>query len=124
MTHKPKNAMVWFEIPVTDMERAKRFYEKVLDVELVVDDSGPNPMALFPVQDQKSGLAGHIYPGTPAPSGGATVHLMAPAPLSAAVERVGPAGGQVVSEPISIPAGRFVYCKDPDGNSIGLFEYA
>jgi predicted enzyme related to lactoylglutathione lyase len=27
--------MTWFEIPVTDMKRAKKFYETVLDVELV-----------------------------------------------------------------------------------------
>jgi predicted enzyme related to lactoylglutathione lyase len=32
-----------------------------------------------------------------------------------------PAGGKVVSDPIAIPAGRFAYCLDPDGNSFGLF---
>ncbi len=28
------NIVGWFEIPVTDMERAIKFYEKVLDIEL------------------------------------------------------------------------------------------
>ena len=33
-----------------------------------------------------------------------------------------PHGGQVVLvRPISIPAGTFAYCLDPDGNSFGLF---
>jgi predicted enzyme related to lactoylglutathione lyase len=27
----------------------------------------------------------------------------------------------VVSPVIAIPAGRFAYCEDPDGNSFGLF---
>jgi len=120
---KPKNAAVWFEIPVTDMARAKRFYEAVLATQLIDDDSGPNPMALFPVQDMGAGVSGHLYPGKPASDGGSTVHLAVPKPLEAAAGRVAGAGGQVVSDPISIPPGRFVYCRDPDGNSIGLFEY-
>lgn len=124
MKTKPTNAMVWFEIPVTDMARAKAFYERVLDTELVDDTSGPNPMAVFPTSDPKTGLAGHLYPGQPAANGGATVHLLVPKPLTAAVERVRQAGGEVLSEPITIPPGSFVYCKDPDGNSIGLFEYS
>ena len=116
----PDNAMVWFEIPVTDMKRAKSFYDAVLQTSLQEDNTGPNPMAIFPVKDQKTGLAGHLYPGTPN-GGGNTVHLLAPEPLEDSLSRVGEVGGKVVSDIISIPAGRFAYCQDPDGNSIGLF---
>lgn len=118
---KPNNAIVWFEIPVTDMVRAKAFYENVLQTQLTDDDSGPNPMALFSTEDQ-SGVGGHLYPGKPAKDGGMTAHFPVQKPLSAAVERLREAGGKVLSDPIAIPPGRFVYCKDPDGNSIGLFE--
>ena len=45
-----------------------------------------------------------------------------PGYLEALFSRVRAAGGTVLSEPISIPAGRFAYTRDPDGNSIGLFE--
>jgi hypothetical protein len=38
-----------------------------------------------------------------------------------AMARVTKNGGQVVSPAISIPAGTFAYCLDPDGNSFGLF---
>ena len=69
------------------------------------------------------GVAGHLYPGKPAPEGaGPTVHLASPGILEDALERVRQAGGQVLSEPFSIPAGRFAYCLDPDGNSIGIFS--
>lgn len=118
----PDNSVVWFEIPVTDMKRSKAFYDAVLQTELLEDNTGPNPMALFPVSDMKTGTSGHLYPGKPAAGGaGNTVHLAAPAPLEDSLERLRTHGGTVVSEIVTIPAGRFAYCQDPDGNSIGLF---
>lgn len=117
----PDNAMVWFEIPVTDMKKAKSFYDAVLKTSLQEDNTGPNPMAMFPVKDMKTGLAGHIYPGEPAVGKGNTVHLLAPEPLEESLARVGDSGGKVLSDIIALPAGRFAYCTDPDGNSIGLF---
>ena len=35
--------------------------------------------------------------------------------------RVSAAGGEVVSPAITIEAGRFAYCLDPDGNSFSIF---
>jgi len=117
----PPNAAVWFEIPVTDMKRAKAFYEAVLENELTEENSGPNPMAMFPAQSQGA-VAGHLYPGKPAAGGsGNTIHLASPTPLEEAMERVTKSGGTVVSPVVTIPAGRFAYCLDPDGNSFGLF---
>lgn len=117
----PENAAVWFEIPVSDMARAKAFYGAVLDTELRDDNTGPNPMAIFPAASDAS-VAGHLYPGKPAASGsGNTIHLRSPEPLEAALGRVRDHGGKVVSDIVTIPAGRFAYCLDPDGNSIGLF---
>jgi predicted enzyme related to lactoylglutathione lyase len=118
----PDNAMVWFEIPVTDMKRSKAFYDAVLLTDLRMEEGGPNPMAMFPVTEPGTGRAGHLYPGRPAAAGaGNTIHLAAPEPLEEAVARVTENGGKVVSPIITIPAGRFAYCEDPDGNSIGLF---
>jgi hypothetical protein len=117
----PNDAMVWFEIPVTDMSRAKAFYDTVLKTDLQVDETGPNPMATFPVAEPTKGRAGHLYPGEPAAGKGNTVHLAAPEPLEDSLARVGEAGGKVLSPIVTIPAGRFAYCLDPDGNSIGLF---
>ena len=118
----PKDYVVWFEMPVTDMERSKAFYSAVLKASFIDEDTGPNPMAMFRTQDPESGVSGHLYPGKPAGDGvGPTVHLAAPEPLEEALERVAPNGGKVVSPIIKIPPGRFAYCLDPDGNSIGLF---
>jgi hypothetical protein len=119
--HVPAHAAVWFEIPVTDISQARAFYGAVLQNELGSEEGGPNPMAVF-VAGSRDSVAGHAYPGKPAaPGTGPTIHLAAPAPLEDAIARVVPNGGQVVSPIIAIPAGRFAYCLDPDGNSFGLF---
>lgn len=116
----PDKAAVWFEIPVTDLERARAFYGAVLQSELGLEEDGPNPIAMFAAKDKMA--SGHIYPGKPAARGtGGTIHL-AIADLEDALERVKANGGEVVSPIITIPAGRFAYCLDPDGNSFGLFN--
>ncbi len=116
----PENAVVWTEIPVSDMARAKAFYAAVVGNDLT-DQEGPNPMAVFASKNQAA-VSGHIYPGKPAaPGTGPTVHLAVEA-VEPAMERVTANGGQVLSPIIDIPAGRFAYCLDPDGNSFGVFS--
>lgn len=116
----PPKASIWFEIPVTDMDAAQRFYGAVLQNTLSLEETGPNPIAMFTAREP--GASGHVYPGKPAPAGtGPTVHLAVAAPLEDGMRRVTENGGKVVSPAIEIPAGRFAYCLDPDGNSFGLF---
>ncbi|WP_305986385.1 VOC family protein [Roseibium sp. MMSF_3544] len=125
MTFTPDHFTVWMEIPVVDLEKAIAFYNDVFQTELkLITDMGPNPIAMFMTKDEKTGTAGHLYPGKPAEKGsGPTIHLLCPDGLEATMERFVKAGGEVVSDPIGIPAGRFAYGIDPDGNSIGLFEF-
>ena len=119
----PVNAAVWFEIPVTDMAKAKAFYSKVLMSEFTDQNDGPNPMAIFAYQGDDDAVSGHLYPGKPAaPGTGPTIHLTVLDSLEEGIARVEAAGGKVLSPVIEIPAGRFVYCLDPDGNSIGIFS--
>ncbi|MFN3232374.1 MAG: VOC family protein [Alphaproteobacteria bacterium] len=121
MSHTPEDFAVWTEIPVTDLDRSIAFYNAVFNTQLMRQDAGPNEAAFFPTSDP-AGVAAHLYPGKPAERGtGPTVHLACPDSVEAAMERVIDAGGQVVSDVITIPAGRFAYCLDLDGNSIGLF---
>ena len=122
MSFTPENFTVWAEIPVADLDRAIAFYNTVFDTALTKDESGPNPMAMFPTS-APGGVSGHLYPGKPATDGaGPTVHFACPGKLEETLERVNGAGGKVLSEAIEIPAGRFAYCLDSEGNSIGLFS--
>lgn len=124
MTFTPQNFTVWSELPAADYERAIAFYEMVFKTKLNRHTDGPNPWADFPTQDAQNGVSGHVYPGKPAADGaGPTIHLAVPDSLEETMARVEEAGGRVVSDIIPIPVGRFVYCLDSEGNSIGLFAY-
>lgn len=114
--------IVWGEIPVTDMDKAIAFYNSVFGYNMVIDNSGPNPIAVLGSLEDTAGA--HLYPGKPAADGGNTIHLAVEGTLEDGIARCRDAGGEVVSPPIAIPAGRFAYAKDLDGNSIGLFEAA
>jgi uncharacterized protein len=117
----PNNAVIWIEMPVTDLAKSKAFYGAVLQNEMIDQVEGPAPTAVFQ-RNEKSGIGGHLYVGKPGtPGTGSTVHLAAPLPLEDSLARVKHAGGQVVSDIIEIPDGKFAYCLDPDGNSFGLF---
>ncbi|MCG7518553.1 VOC family protein [Ruegeria sp. Ofav3-42] len=123
MNYKPKDFLVWGELPVRDMEQAIAFYSTVTGATLELAQDAPNPMAVFNPTDPATGVALHLHPGKPAEKGqGPTLHLAAEGALEDVMKRVEDAGGKVVSEPIQIPAGRFFYATDPDGNSVGFFE--
>ena len=125
MPFTPQNALVWCEIPVTDLPKAIAFYNAAFGYDLQIDDSGANPMAFLPMNPENPGTAGHLYPGTPAANGtGNTVHLAVPDTVEATAARVRKAGGEAHDIVIEIPQGRFGYATDPDGNSLGLFQYA
>jgi len=122
MSISRNDAVVWTEIPVTDMARAKTFYAGLLGGELTDDTSGPNPMAFLPRAGEDV-VAGHLYPGKPAARGtGPTIHLAVADDLETAMERVRAGGGEVVSPIVTIPAGSFFYAHDTEGNSVGIFK--
>lgn len=122
MPHIPVHTVAWTEIPVTDMDRAKSFYETVFGFEITVTDMEPNPVGMISTA-QDGGISGHIYPGKPATEGqGPTIHLYVPDTVEDAMDRLVNNGGIECSPVITIPPGRFAYAQDPDGNSIGLFE--
>lgn len=113
--------VVWTEIPVSDLGRAVDFYNAVFGWSMTIEEMEPNPVAfLGGTMEVDSG--GHLYPGKPASDNGPTIHIGVPGRLEDFVARVEPAGGTVLGPAIEIPPGRFAYAKDPDGNSIGLFE--
>ncbi|MDJ1006688.1 MAG: VOC family protein [Paracoccaceae bacterium] len=114
--------VVWNEIPVTDLDASVKFYNALFGWDMKINTDGPNPMADFGGRTDVSG--GHLYPGQPARDNGPTVHFAVEDTLEAAAERCRAAGGTVIGEPIPLPTGRFIYAKDIDGNSIGLFETA
>lgn len=46
-----RNAIIWFEIPVTNLERAQKFYEIIFAINMIPADFPKIRMRMFPVQD-------------------------------------------------------------------------
>src|SRR5258708_37060365 len=89
-----KNAIVWSEIPVSDLKRATAFYEKLLDGKLKHENMGPHRIAVFPHSEE--GVGGCLVHGDGyTPSGEGTVSYLAAAPGShALLARARAAGAQ------------------------------
>ncbi|WP_045800608.1 VOC family protein [Flagellimonas lutaonensis] len=54
------NMVGWFEIPVVDMDRAKKFYEEVFQIEIQVQDFSGTLMGWFPWAEGKPGCSGSL----------------------------------------------------------------
>ena len=54
------NPVNWFEIPVSDMQRAIKFYGEAFDIKLEPIEMGPQEFAFFPMQKGAVGAGGTI----------------------------------------------------------------
>ncbi len=119
---KAKNAVTWFDLPVTDMNRAKAFYESVLQISLSSFDAGQVKFARFPDRNDANGAAGQLIqnPGSK-PSGQGTVVYFAVEDIDAAITRIQAAGGTVVQPKFSMGnLGDICLFLDTEGNMVGL----
>lgn len=118
------NAINWFEIPTHELERAKTFYEAVLDVKMM-PMQGPRPMAAFPADWTKGELSGALVQGEGAAptQSGVLLFLACGRDLAPALARVERAGGKVLMPKTKIPmqeAGHMAMILDSEGNRVGL----
>ncbi len=60
---KTNNPVVYFEIPVTDMERALDFYRSVFGFAFEQQHIDGNEMALFPISEADHGISGALAKG-------------------------------------------------------------
>ena len=120
------NVVGWFEIPVNDLERATKFYEKVLDLKLQRNMMGPLDMAWFPWLEDGTGSPGSLvkHSGFYVPSAeGVLVYLTAHSgDLENELKRVEPAGGKVIKKKtkISEEYGFMALILDTEGNRVAL----
>ena len=118
------NPIVWFEIYVQDMDRAVKFYEAVLGVQLEkLDTPAPDiEMMAFPMQMGLPGAAGALAKMKDVPSGGmGTMVYFSCQDCAVEESRVVAAGGSVQKSKMSIgPYGFISIVSDTEGNMIGL----
>jgi uncharacterized protein len=120
------NSVGWFEIPVTNMERAIKFYETVLDIKLSRNQMGPLDMAWFPWVEEGKGSAGSLvcHPDYYKPSAdGVLIYLTSQTgDLNDELNRVEKSGGKVI-QPKTLIAEDYGYMAlfiDTEGNRVAL----
>ena len=118
------NPVNWFEIPVSDMARAKKFYESVLGVELTETEMGPNRMGWFPMEMGATGAAGTLIQGDgyKASHDGSLVYIHVDK-IDPTLEAIQGAGGKTLMPRMGIGEHGFIaHFEDTEGNRVALHE--
>ncbi|MFT3818750.1 MAG: VOC family protein [Rubrivivax sp.] len=121
------NPVVWFEIYVQDMARARAFYEAVLGCTLAPlaaseGEAGGMEMLSFPSEMNAPGTGGMLVrmDGV-APGGGGTLVYFGCEDCAVQQSRVEAAGGRIHKPKFAIgPYGFCALVVDTEGNCIGL----
>jgi len=125
------NMISWFEIPVFDMDRAKKFYETVFNVEISIQDFGGVLMGWFPPAEDITapGISGSLVKSDgnyiPSATHGAVVYFNSQSgDISDELARVETAGGNVLQTKtlISNEIGYMALVLDSEGNRIALYN--
>ena len=111
----------WFEIPVSNLSRAKNFYEKILQVSLNLMEMGPVKLASFPGSEEQTGGALVEGDGYVPSQQGPIIYFNGGNDLKTILELVPEAGGKVLMTKTSIGEFGFVArFLDSEGNQIAL----
>jgi predicted enzyme related to lactoylglutathione lyase len=113
----------WFEIPVSDFQRGKAFYDKLFNTTLEPMENMGMKSAFFPADLENNEIGGCIVEGhgyEPS-SKGALVYLNGGDDLDTMLSRVESAGGKIIVPKTAIPPHGFMaHFEDSEGNKIGL----
>lgn len=124
-----QHMIAWFEIPASDLGRARKFYETIFGIVLhEMTLANQLRMAVFPVEPGAVGGARCQHPGFYRPShDGTLVYLNGGGDLQAVLSRVAPAGGKVAGGKVIVPKtqispeyGSRAVFEDSEGNRIAL----
>ncbi|MGE5893837.1 MAG: VOC family protein [bacterium] len=116
------NPVNWFEIPVKDIGRARKFYEKVFGVELSPYDMEPFTMAFFPMTEDAPGAAGSLIKGESyEPSHSGTVVYFSVDDIEETLRKINANGGKTLMPKKSIGDYGFIaHFEDTEGNRLAL----
>lgn len=128
---KAKNPVVWFEIYVDDLKRAKKFYEQVLDLklsELPTPDDVKDEMEMmaFPMEMEQDGASGALVKMKDFEAGGnSTIVYFRSEDCAIEEVKIKNAGGKVFKSKQSLGEyGFMVLASDSEGNMFGIHSQA
>ncbi len=117
------NALNWFEIPVIDISRAKKFYESIFEIKMEEMEMPGMKYAMFPFEPMKGKISGglaqspmHIPSAT-----GSIIYLNANPDLQKVLDRLEKAGAKIKMPKTAIGQnGYMALFTDTEGNTIAL----
>ena len=121
-----KNAISWFEIGTTDLERATKFYETIFGVTLKSIDLPNIKMRMFPLDDMMTQVGGALVDSggfhKPSATDGPLIYLNGNPDVQQVLDKVEAAGGKIMvpKTEISPEYGSMAVILDTEGNRIAL----
>ncbi len=121
---KKYNPVVYFEIPVTDMNRAIKFYKSVFYFKFEKEVIDKNEMALFPFTEENTGISGALAKGEIyKPTNDGVVIYFNTENIDKTLKMVMENGGQILYPKTSDGNLGFVAeFEDSEGNRIALYQ--
>ena len=116
------NPVGWFEIPVTDTDRATKFYESLLGIQLRRQDIPEYEMVWFPMDANAKGIPGALMKGEGYHPGdkGPVIYFTCP-DIEAALVRGEEAGGKIKLHKKDIGEWGWIgWLWDTEGNIVAL----
>jgi predicted enzyme related to lactoylglutathione lyase len=123
------NILTWFEIPVLDTERARKFYEFIFDIQMTTrafpetDEELTffpyNPEVIQATSGRVTGVLSRSDKSKPSKEG-TLVYINASPDIQAVLNKAGEAGGKVIVPRTQMNAGFIAVILDSEGNRIGL----
>jgi predicted enzyme related to lactoylglutathione lyase len=118
------NILNWFEISVSDIARAKKFYETIFSIQMEEMDMMGMKMVSFPYDYMNGKLSGALVQSDMhKPSAdGVKVYFNGNPDLDVALSKVEAAGGKVImpKSKISDDIGHMAFFIDTEGNAVAL----
>ncbi len=120
------NAISWFEIGTTDLDRATKFYETIFEVKLAQLDMPNIKMRMFPLDDMLTGVGGALVDSggfhKPSATDGPLIYLNGNPDVQHMLDKVEAAGGKIMvpKTEISPEYGYMAVIMDTEGNRIAL----
>ena len=121
-----QNAVSWFEIPATDLERAQKFYETIFAIDMIPMDMPDMRMRMFPIDDMMTGIGGALVESNGFHKSSATdgplIYLNANPDLQLVLDKIEIAGGKITmpKTEISPEHGFMAVFEDTEGNRMAL----
>ena len=116
------NSLNWFEIPVIDFERARKFYSEIYNFDMPTVPMGESLMGFLPVQEGHIGGAIIKAKGHHPSQDGALIYLNGGDDLNEVCNRIPSSGGKVIQKKtaISDEHGYYALFLDTEGNRLAL----